>query len=341
MAILKSTVLALLFLILIHIAVLALADNSDVHMGVGPSDHDGQTQPVIDVRQEKRVSEKSEAGGWTAWVESTLADDPRKQAPAFNHVVYRQGPKDEIPLAIYQRTDNRGLRVWLRDDGMAAIQGCLLSHPVLAHHGSEPNSIILPLPTKWDRAFPPYGSIGRLWFLEDVVLYSRYAYPGHTLIGFFRINPVDGEVTENVLTLEVVERQQEPAHAAAIADDAWKEPLFRAGNSVFWKNEGSRHAAGEWRERKLWALSLRDNHLVEVSYADPKLQRQHMVEIVEYLERIHNQNIVLETWAVSVAALIGTMDDINRLTELSASSAQPSIATLYTRAVETILDRQK
>jgi hypothetical protein len=288
------------------------------------------------VERKTMVQQEIVAGKWKVWVTLTLADDPRTQAPAYDRIVYRQGPNDIQPSVLFRETTNRAVLIWLREDGTTIIEGGDTPRPLLSFPYKQPIEITLPGPAKWEYPFPPDVTIGKMWFMDDLVVYSRNPGPKKTLIGFFRIDTANHRVVDNKVSLEVAEERPDPAGAAEIRYGA---PLFRVGDFVFWVNEGGNTAASEpWRERKVRALDLKANTVIDANDVPREVLREHKAKLLDYLEKTdHYSRKEMEAWFLSMIGEVGTKDDLGRLTAMEAKVH--SKKALYTKAVAAISAR--
>ena len=131
------------------------------------------------------------AGGWVAAVEKEHVGPPGARAPRFRQRVVRQGPGDPQPVVLYEQTSTGSVRIHLRDDGLLLIQPVGLPPRLHFPDSKEPVELELPPPQQWQYPFSPDTKIGTTWFLDDCLLYSRMAYPGHLLIGYVRIDAAE------------------------------------------------------------------------------------------------------------------------------------------------------
>jgi hypothetical protein len=272
------------------------------------------------------VKNREKAGPWLATVEATPAGPPAGRARAFRQQVYRQGPDDLAPVRLYEETSTGQVGIRLRDDGLLLVQpvGAL---PRLYFPGSkEPVELALPPPRKLDKN-SAYTDAGTTWFLDDCLFYSRMAAPGHLLIGFVRLDAKRRAVAESRLCLEVVAKEQGVAYAATVMP-----VVFRTGDYVWWVNTGYHNAfypdavAGEWKPRKLRALSLKTGAPVDPDRVPEAVLRQSKDRLLGFLEeQAHNRSPELEVWAVGVLARVGSPKDAERLRALSRTVQETMI----------------
>jgi hypothetical protein len=164
-----------------------------------------------------------------------------------------------------------------------------------------------------------YSDAGTTWFLDDCLFYSRMAAPGHLLVGFVRVDAKKKAVAEARPCLEVVAKEQAVAYAAAVMP-----VVFRAGDYVFWVNTGYHNAfypnavKGEWKSRKLRALSLKTGAPVDPDRVPEEVLRQNKDRLLRFVEeQAHNRSPELEAWAVAALARVGGAKDVERLRALS------------------------
>jgi len=176
----------------------------------------------------------------------------------------------------------------------------------------------LPQPRKWAFRSSPYSDIGSAWFLGDCLFYSRMAYPGHLLIGFERIDAAKRTVIGGSACLEVAEKQQAEAYAAAAMP-----VVIRVGDYVLWVNTGYDNAfrpdavGAEWKRRRVRALDLTSGQIVDFEKIPEKVLRENRERFLALLEKeIHNHSPELEVWAVGVIARFGDAKDAKRLRAL-------------------------
>jgi hypothetical protein len=285
---------------------------------VGPSRAGAEEETVVKSREK--------AGKWLATVEATPVGPPGGRARASRQRVFRQGPDDRAPVRLYEQTSTGRVGIRLREDGLLLVQpvGPL---PRLYFPGSrEPVELVLPPPRKLARD-SAYTDAGTTWFLDDCLFYSRMAAPGHLLIGFVRLDPKRPAVAEARLCLEVVAVEQGVAYAAAVMP-----VVFRAGDYVWWVNTGYHNAfypdavVGEWKPRKLRALSLKTGAPVDPDRVPEAVLRQNKDRLLSFVEeQAHNRSPELEVWAVGVLARIGGPKDGERLRALSRTVQETTI----------------
>jgi hypothetical protein len=240
--------------------------------------------------------------------------------------VFRQGPNDRAPVQLYEQTSTGRVGIRLREDGLLLVQpvGVL---PRLYFPGSgESVELELPRPRKLDRDSASTEA-GTTWFLDDCLFYSRMAAPGHLLIGFVRLDSKQQAVAEARLCLEVVAQEQGVAYAAAVMP-----VVFRAGDYVWWINTGHHNAfypdavTGEWKPRKLRALSLKTGAPVDPDRVPEAVLRQNKDRLLDFVEgQAHNRSPELEAWAVGVLARVGSLKDAERLKALSRTVQETTI----------------
>jgi hypothetical protein len=272
------------------------------------------------------VKNREKAGKWLATVEATPVGPPGGRARAFRQQVFRQGPDDKAPVRLYEQTSTGQVGIRLRDDGLLLVQpvGAL---PRLYFPGSKvPVELELPRPRKLDKD-SAYTDAGMTWFLDDCLFYSRMAAPGHLLIGFVRLDPKRPAVAEARLCLEVVAEEQAVGYAAAVMP-----VVFRAGDYVLWVNTGCHNAfypdavAGEWKPRKLRALSLKTGAPVDPDQVPEAVLRHNKDRLLGFVEeQAHNRSPELEVWAVGVLARVGGPKDAERLRALSRTVQETTI----------------
>jgi hypothetical protein len=275
---------------------------------------------------EIEVKKREKAGKWLATVEAKPAGPRGGRVRAFRQQVFRHGPDEKAPVRLYEQTSSGRVGIRLRDDGLLLVQpvGAL---PRLYFPGSrEPVELALPPPRKLDKN-SAYTDAGTTWFLDDYLFYSRMAAPGHLLIGFVRLDPKRQAVAETRLCLEVVADDQAVAYAAFVMP-----VVFRAGDYVWWVNTGCHNvfypnaAAGEWKSRKLRALSLKTGAPVDPYRVPEAVLRQNKDRLLGFLEeQAHNRSPELEIWAVGVLARVGGLKDSARLRALSRTVQETTI----------------
>jgi hypothetical protein len=285
---------------------------------VGPS-RSAAEEEVAAPRQEK-------AGKWLATVEATPVGPAGGRVRAYRQRVFRQGPNDKAPFRLYEQTSTGRVDIRLREDGLLLVQpiGAL---PRLYFPGStKPVELTLPQPRNMPKD-SAYIDAGTTWFLDDCLFYSRMAFPGHLLIGFVRLDSKRSAVAEARLCLEVVAQEQGVAYAAAVMP-----VVFRAGDYVWWVNTGHHNACypdavmGEWKSRKLRALSLKTGAPVDPDRVPEAVLRQNKQRLLRFVEeQAHNRSPELEVWAVGVLARVGGPKDAERLRALSGTVQETTI----------------
>ncbi len=290
------------------------------------------------------------AGRWIAIVESEPADCLRCRAIPYHQRVFRQGPGDRDSVLLYERTSAGPLDIRLREDGaLLVLPGAVLFFPTSV----APVVLHLPPPRKWRGPGEPYSTleVDTTWFVGDFLFYSRLATPGHRLMGFLRIDSTTRTLAESTLCLEVAEDEQ------TVAEAARPMPIvFRVADHVLWVNEGYYNdwypelVKGEWKSRKVRALSLKTGRLVD---PDTLLEavRQNKEQVLDFLEKqAHNRSPELEIWAVGLLGRCGEPADADRLEALSRSvkhthmetapnrigSAEESVHAAYAAALDAV-----
>jgi hypothetical protein len=286
------------------------------------------------------VKSREKAGKWLATVEAAPVGAPGGRARAFRQKVFRQGPDDKAPVQLYEQTSTGRVGIRLRDDGLLLVQpiGAL---PRLYFPGAqEPVELELPPPRKLDRD-SAYTDAGTTWFLDNCLFYSRMAAPGHLLIGFVRLDSTRKAVAESKLCLEVVAQEQGVAYAAVVMP-----VIFRAGDYVWWVNTGYHNAfypdavVGEWKSRKLRALSLKTGTPVDPDRVPEAVLRQNRDRLLRFVEeQAHNRSPELEGWAVGVLARVGGPKEAERLRALSRTVQETviEIAPNELRTTDTVV----
>jgi hypothetical protein len=263
--------------------------------------------------EEAVVKSREKAGKWLATVEATPAGPRGGRVRAYRQQVFRQGPDDKAPVRLYEQTSSGRVGIRLREDCLLLVQP--VGHlPRLYFPGSrEPVELVLPPPRKLAKD-SAYTDAGTTWFLDDCLFYSRMAAPGHLLIGFVRIDEKNKAVAESRLCLEVVAREQGVAGAAVVMP-----VVFRAGDYVWWVNTGYHNVfypdaiKGEWKPRKLRALSLKTGAPVDPDRVPEAVLRQNRDRLLRFVEeQAHNRSPELEVWAVGVLARVGGPRDALR-----------------------------
>ena len=197
------------------------------------------------------------AGPWKAWVESTLVGDPRARALTHRMEVFRLGPPDRVPLKLYEETSTGHPRLTLREDGMLVVQS---SGPPRFYFPGETEARMVspPAPGKLGKAYTPYESLGKSYFLGGVLFYERTPYPSDLMIGFIEVDAGSKSFGRNIAVLEVVDST---GGSESWAASLGSEPVFANGR-IFWLNRGQSNIKGMWRKRRLWALDLRSGKLM-------------------------------------------------------------------------------
>jgi len=297
---------------------------------VGPSWAEEKTQ----------VGSREKAGQWVATVEATPVGLPGGRARVYRQRVFRQGPEDNAPVQLYEQTSTGRIGIRLREDGLLLVQpiGPL---PRLYFPGfKEPVELVLPPPRKLAKD-SAYTDAGTTWFLDDCLFYSRMAFPGHLLIGFVRLDAKRPAVTEARLCLEVVAQEQGVAGAAVVMP-----VVFRAGDYIWWVNTGYHNVfypdaiVGEWKSRKLRALSLKTGAPVDPERVPDAVLAENKERLLRFVEeQAHNRSPELEIWAVGVLARVGGPKDAERLRALSRTVEETTIevAPNELRATDTVV----
>jgi hypothetical protein len=287
------------------------------------------------------AGEAIKAGPWKAWVSSTLVGDPQKHAPDFRYDVHRQGPDDKDSTILYSETSNRGLTIRLNDDGTVLIQGMRGMRLIFTDRRELP--LTLPIP-KYSTDPMMNACIEKYAFVGDVLVYSR-PYPGHALIGFVRIDATNGRLQENRLSLDVDdERTQQIARAACME---WDRGLFRAGELVFWTNNGGekdirgkiQNEKKPWQVRKVNVLDLNLNKVKDAAEVPPEALRSYKKELMDFIEKDRGRP-EMEAWAVSVLGQVGTKSDVERLERLLNSCEYDPLRVHYAAAIKAVSSRQ-
>jgi hypothetical protein len=275
---------------------------------------------------EKVVKNREKAGKWLATVEATPVGPAAGRVRAFRQRVFRQGPDDKAPVALYEQTSSGRVGIRLRDDGLLLVQPVGALPRLCFPDTRKPVELVLPPPRKLDKN-SAYTDAGTTWFLDDYLFYSRMAAPGHLLIGFVRLDPRRQAVAEARLCLEVVAEEQGVAGAAVVMP-----VVFRAGDYVLWVNTGYHNAfypdavVGEWKPRKLRALSLKTGAPVDPDRVPEAVLRQNKDRLLRFVEQqAHNRSPELEVWAVGVLARVGGPRDAERLRALSLTVQETMI----------------
>lgn len=272
------------------------------------------------------VKSEEKAGKWLATVEATPVGPAGGRAAAFRQRVFRQGPHDKQPVLLYEQTSTGRVGIRLRDDGLLLVQPVGPRPRLYFPDSKEPVELDLPPPRGLDKD-SAYTDAGTTWFLDDCLFYSRMAAPGHLLIGFVRMDAKEKAVAETRLCLEVVAKEQAVAYAAVVMP-----VVFRAGDYVFWVNTGYHNAfypdavTGEWKARKMRALSLRTSAPVDPDRVPEEVLRQNKDRLWGLVEeQAHNRSPELEVWAVGVLGRIGGPKDAERLRALSRTIQETTI----------------
>lgn len=242
---------------------------------------------------QERTGPVLRAGQWSAWIKATAPDygqyTPR--AICYHQTVFRQGPQDKAPVQLFEEKSTGSVRIFLRNDGLLVVQPVAGEPRLYFPDAEQPLVLLLPPPQKWNKPFSPYTNIdhwGHLFFLDDVLFYGRYPYPGHYLIGFVRLDVEKRRITENRLCVEVATESEPDANAAA-ASFARPAPI-RVGNYVFWKNVGYRSdyfpdaVTGTWKQRKTRILDLKTGEVITLERVPTDIIQKHQEMLKEFIE---------------------------------------------------------
>lgn len=244
------------------------------------------------------VHETLHAGSWAAWIDLTHVDNPLAHAQRLKQTIFRQGPRDTVPVQLFEQTSTDRVSISLRDDGLLFVQAVGGRPALYFPNRADPVTLILPSPFQWRRPYPPTadiaGNSGYVVFLGDILFYGRYVSTDDYLIGFVRINAQKQKITENRVCLCVPDNS-DPANVKVDAQaNAWAANLIdprpvRAGNFVFWKNRGdssvlSPRAVEQWRRSETRILSLITGKLVPLKEVPPVVLQQHVKELEPFLQ---------------------------------------------------------
>lgn len=193
---------------------------------------------------------------WKAWIDSSLAGDPRARALTHHMVVFRQAP-GEPPVKLYEETSTGNPRILLREDGLLVMQSN--GPPQFYFPGdTQPRSILPPPPQKLEKVYTPYDSLEKMFLFGDTLFYQRTPYPGDLMIGFFQIDAAMKSFPRNISVLEV---RNTIGGSETWAASLGSEPIRRHGH-ILWLNRGQSNIKGVWRDQRLWAADLETGKLI-------------------------------------------------------------------------------
>ena len=275
-----------------------------------------------------------EAGGWTVRIESEIVSPPMNHVMIHHQRILRRGPGEREFAELFEEEAPGTAEVRLRENGLLLVQP-VRGGPRFYFPGSlEAVDLRLPPPAQWDLPFGAYLDVGDTWFFDDVLFYSRDAFPGHLLVGFVRFDVAKKVVVESRLCLEVVHQEQDVAREASV------ESALRVGEHILWVNTGHQHSYPvpdtPWKTRKLRALSLATCEPVPIDSIPEASVAASAGRIRAFLEdRSRRVAPELEIWALESLARVGSAEDAPRLRELSAGR-EGDVKRAYEAAVRAL-----
>jgi hypothetical protein len=246
----------------------------------------GQRGAAFTKGQEQRL------GGWRAWIEYTLVGSPMNRALKHGQVVFRQGPRETVPVKLFELTSTGGVRIVLREDGTLLVQGVGTPPALFFPYTPKGITLKLPRPSVWtDKHFGPSPALGEtiLW-LDDLLFYGREVWPARYLIGYLRVDAAKKQIVENRICMEAYHRNEEyAAWAASIATI----PPVRIGDYIFWRNRGTlneflpENKQGPWKKSLVRVYHLKTHKMVPFNQVPAEIRQANQ----EKLKDLQTKNV--------------------------------------------------